>query len=58
MIKIFRVGRGIVWDSTAQDEWDETLQNKIFELYQDISDIKLVETMLVKGGQIQFEGSI
>lgn len=46
-----RVGGAIVWDSTAKDEWDETLTKiKFLE-----PDFKLVETMLVKDGKIQFE---
>lgn len=42
----YRVGGGIVWNSTAKDEWDETITKaKILEFPH---EIKLVETLLVK----------
>lgn len=49
---ICRVGGAIVWDSTPEDEWEETL-TKIKFLKND--DFKLVETMLVKDGKILYE---
>ncbi len=55
-----RVGGAIVWDSTPEDEWEETLTKINFlncgkKNTPIAPDIKLVETMLVKNGQIQFE---
>lgn len=46
-----RVGGAIVWDSTARDEWEETL-TKIKFLQ---SDFKLVETILVKNGKMKYK---
>lgn len=46
-----RVGGAIVWDSTAQDEWEETLTK--IKFLQD--DFQLVETMLVENGKILYE---
>lgn len=46
-----RVGGAVVWDSTAKEEWDETL-TKIKFLQP---DFQLVETILVENGLIQFE---
>lgn len=46
-----RVGGAIVWDSTAKEEWDETL-TKIKFLKQN-KEFKLIETILVKGGELQ-----
>lgn len=46
-----RVGGAIVWDSTARDEWDETLTKiKFLQL-----DFQLVETILVKNGKIKYK---
>lgn len=47
-----RVGGAIVWDSTAEDEWEETL-TKIKFLGG--NDFKLVETMLVENGEIKYK---
>lgn len=47
-----RVGGAIVWDSTPEEEWEETL-TKIKFLGGNMNDFKLVETMLVKNGEIQ-----
>lgn len=60
-----RVGGAIVWDSTAEDEWEETLtkikflglKGKAEQVIENIelpNDIKLVETMLAKGGEIEY----
>lgn len=57
---ICRVGGAIVWDSTAKDEWQETL-TKIQFLNaphcncEEESDLKLIETMLVEGNKIIFQ---
>lgn len=48
-----RVGGAIVWDSTPEEEWEETLTKIKFLGVNDIPDFKLVETMLVKNGEIQ-----
>lgn len=45
-----RVGGAIVWDSTPEDEWEETL-TKIKFLQP---DFKIVETILMKDGELQF----
>lgn len=60
-----RVGGAIVWDSTAQDEWEETLTKiKFLKINEELGqagvnvlpgNIKLVETMLVKDGEIQYK---
>lgn len=47
-----RVGGAIVWDSTPEDEWEETL-TKIKFLGGNMNDFKIVETMLVANGEIQ-----
>lgn len=44
-----RVGGAIVWDSTAKDEWEETL-TKIKFLQ---NDFDLVETILVENGEMK-----
>lgn len=44
-----RVGGAVVWDSTPEDEWEETL-TKIKFLQ---SDFKIIETILVKDGEPQ-----
>ena len=56
-----RVGGAIVWDSTAEEEWEETLTKISFLNNAEVvgrdcypADIKLVETMLVQDGKIQF----
>lgn len=46
---IYRVGGAIVWDSTAKEEWEETLTKTKF-LNQ---NFKLVETMLVQNSKIK-----
>lgn len=46
-----RVGGAIVWDSTAEDEWQETL-TKIRFLEP---DFKLVETILIKNGKMKYK---
>lgn len=46
-----RVGGAIVWDSTAEEEWEETL-TKIKFLQ---SDFKLVETILVKNCKMKYK---
>lgn len=46
-----RVGGAIVWDSTPEDEWEETL-TKIKFLK---SNFKLVETILVENGELKYE---
>lgn len=48
---LYRVGGAIVWDSTAQDEWEETLTKIKFLT----NDFKLVETMLVEKGNIKYK---
>lgn len=46
-----RVGGAIVWDSTAKEEWQETLTKiKFVE-----SNFKLVETILVKNGKMKYK---
>lgn len=48
-----RVGGAIVWDSTANEEWEETLTKiKFLSL---CNDFQLVETILVKDGKMQYE---
>lgn len=47
----YRVGGAIVWDSTPEDEWEET-KTKIKFLQP---DLKIVETILVKDGKLPFE---
>lgn len=47
-----RVGGAIVWDSTAQDEWEETLTKIKF---LGVNDFQLVETMLVENSKILYE---
>lgn len=56
-----RVGGAIVWDSTPKDEWEETLTKIKFlgvnveeNEKANISDYKLVETMLVEDGKIKY----
>lgn len=58
-----RVGGAIVWDSTAKEEWEETL-TKIKFLQPDFEDvgracmpdnIKLVETILVQNCEIKYK---
>lgn len=55
-----RVGGAIVWDSTAKEEWDETL-TKIKFLNMDVgwdyhpTDMKLVETILVQNGKMKYK---
>lgn len=54
----YRVGGAIVWDSTAEDEWEETLTKIKFlggNMNTSVADFKLVETMLVKSGEIQYK---
>lgn len=46
-----RVGGAIVWDSTPEEEWEET-KTKIKFLQP---DFKIIETILVKDGELQFE---
>lgn len=46
-----RVGGAIVWDSTAKEEWEETL-TKIGFLS---ADFKIVETILVKNGKMKYK---
>lgn len=46
-----RVGGAIVWDSTAKEEWEETL-TKIKFLKP---DFQLVETILVKNGKMKYK---
>lgn len=57
---ICRVGGAIVWDSTAQEEWEETLTKiKFLKINSEVGrallpdSAQLVETMLVKNGEIQ-----
>lgn len=57
-----RVGGAIVWDSTPEDEWEETLtkikflskDSKVGRVYLP-NDIKLVETILVENGQMKYK---
>jgi len=51
----YRVGSGIVWDSTAKDEWDECKIKSSFLIKQNPTDFELIETMLCKGGSILFQ---
>ncbi len=46
-----RVGGAIVWDSTAKDEWKETLTKINFLRINDNPDFELIETILVKNGK-------
>lgn len=48
---LYRVGGAIVWDSTAEEEWEETLTK--IKFLNTSNDIKLVETILVKDGKLQ-----
>lgn len=41
----FRVGSGIVWDSTAEDEWKECLEKSRFLQYQ-IPEFEIIESLL------------
>ncbi len=56
-----RVGGAIVWDSTSEDEWDETLTKIKFLSTSDVDrtylpeNIKLVETILVENGKIKYK---
>lgn len=45
------VGGAIVWDSTAKEEWDETLTKIKFIQ----NNFQLVETMLVENGKIKYK---
>lgn len=46
-----RVGGAIIWDSTAKEEWEETL-TKIKFLQ---SEFKLIETILVKNSKLKYK---
>ncbi|MDD3435584.1 MAG: aminodeoxychorismate synthase component I [Candidatus Gastranaerophilales bacterium] len=59
-----RIGGAIVWDSTAEEEWEETLTKIKFLGANDLNtvgrafqpdNIRLVETMLVENGVIKYE---
>jgi len=57
-----RVGGAIVWDSTPEDEWEETLTKIKFLQTGDKSQklgasskFSLVETILVKGGELKYK---
>ena len=47
----YRVGGAIVWDSSAQDEWEETLTKTKFLN----GEFKIVETIRVENGKLLFE---
>lgn len=44
----YRVGSGIIWDSTAEDEWRECAQKTSFLEYE-TPDFDIIETMLFDG---------
>lgn len=48
-----RVGGAIVWDSTAKEEWEETL-TKIKFLKTDTSNFQLVETIFVENKKLKY----
>ena len=47
----YRVGGAIVWDSSAQDEWEETLTKTKFLN----GEFKIIETIKVENGKLLFE---
>lgn len=49
-----RVGGAIVWDSTAKEEWEETL-TKIKFLKTDTSNFQLIETILVENKKLKYK---
>ena len=51
----YRVGSGIVWDSSVQGEWQESRLKTGFLTAQALPDFDLVETMLWDGQKISFE---
>lgn len=49
-----RVGGAIVWDSTPEDEWEETL-TKIKFLKPQENSPKIIETILVENGELKYK---
>lgn len=54
-----RVGGAIVWDSTPQDEWEETLTKiKFLGVNRSkckVKDFQLIETILVQNGKMKYK---
>lgn len=50
----YRVGSGIVWDSSARAEWDEVKLKASFLTASIMPDVEIVETMLWDGQKILF----
>jgi para-aminobenzoate synthetase/4-amino-4-deoxychorismate lyase len=51
----YRVGSGIVWDSSTRGEWEEARVKMAFFATQSLPDFDLLETMLWDGRKIAFE---
>jgi len=49
----YHAGGAIVWDSTAEEEWKETITKRKF--LETLPDFKLLETMKCENGKILFE---